>query len=443
MIHILGPVFTSRHKYVFHLVFKVLLGVEYRYSIANTKDDVTRLLNDHEAFIGYGIVDDDRILTMFESTVLNEVTAVSQIMSVDFQSGYPKYYYLPENTLIDFDIFTAIFHLITEYDMYDLPVHDKHGRYRESEYDAIWFGHFKMPLVNIYTEYLWERLIEKYPFLPPRPEKKFSWEITIDVDEPWAFLNKGIYGLGGFVRDWLTGNKENLALRKKAFKTGKDPYYSFDELFEILPPENTTFFFLINGKSVYDSHFTSRNLKYRNLIHKIYQRGYKTGIHPSYFSYLEPEIIAREKRALERILKKKVTASRQHFLKYYLPYTYEYLEEAGITEDYTSCPIHSTGFRNFTACPFPFYNIRTRRITGITIYPAMVMDTTLIKYMKLEPDAAIANIKEFIDLTAKYKGRFIMIWHNSNYTDSFGRGPWKRVLQETVAYLKEITGNLS
>ena len=441
MIHILLPVYTTRHKYVFRIIFDIILGVEYKFTIASTKDDVTALLNDEEAFIGYGIVNDDRILTIYDSELLNEGIVASQLMAIDNEGEFPKYFYLPENTLIDFDLFSAVFHLVTEYERLDIPVLDKHGRYREGFYETMRSHNYKLPLVDIYAEYLWKRLTEKFPVLKPRPEKKFTYEFTIDVDQPWAFLNKGIYGYLGLLKDKILGNTENIENRKIAISTNKDPFDSFDELFELLPPENTIFFFLLNGKSYFDSHFTSRNKKYRELIRKVDSRGYKIGLHPSYFSYLEPEIMESQRKSLEKIINKPVTITRQHFLKYYLPDTYEYLEEAGLKDDYTSCMISDSGFRNFICRPFPFFNMHRNTISPITIHPTMAMDTSFLNYNILEPELAVENIKFIIDSTVEYKGKFVLLWHNSNFTEFNNMGEWKTALRKIVAYIKEKADN--
>lgn len=348
---------------------------------------------------------------------------------------------------INFDLFAASFYLLTEYDKYMIDQRDSHGRIPDNLTFVFRNELYKQPLINIYAEQLREKICEKFPDLTEElndknPNKrKFTYELSFDIDFPWAYKHKGIVTYLGIARDILKRDFTGLKLRLQTISGKKDPYDVFDKLFELCPVEHTRFFFLINGLSKFDSRFTERNLAYRQLISKIFEKGYACGIHPSYLSSRSKTIMKDEVRALEKILKAKVISSRQHFLKYALPETYHLLQLLGIKKDYTGTFANVPGFKYSIAQPFPWFDLINNMQTPLWIHPTMVMDATLAKYQKLNTANALSMIKKYIDITKKYNGKFVLLWHNSSMSKLDGYAGWDNLLFEAIEYLKHQSDN--
>jgi len=436
MINLIINTLTPRQIYIFNIIFNHIYKTDYRIIETNKNPDFKVDFSPEEAYIIYAEYKDKKALSIPNLEYLEYIDISYEICHIRVKGDFPKVFYCPDKDDFDFDVFSACFILMTEYFMYNQPIFDEYGRINEYQYDVYTKKIYEYPLVNIYADYLWEQLIERFPFLS-RIERSFDYEITIDVDEPWLYLHKGIYSIFGKIKDRWTNNQENAARRHEVLKSKKDPYDNFDDLMEVMPPEKTTFFFLLNGRSNFDPKFTSWNLHYRKLIRKIAAKGYRIGIHPSYFSSLNKRLIMRQKEALEDIIDKEIDTSRQHFLKYRLPDTYEYLIEAGIKNEYSSCLVHFAGFKNFIACPFPSYDFKKRKATELIIHPCMFMDISLFKHMGLSPEDGFETIKTLIDRTFEVKGKFVFILHNNYFTDYNNMGQWKDVFKETVKYLKE------
>jgi hypothetical protein len=432
MINLITDKSSERLKYIIEVIFKIILKTPYTIvdlSVNNKPD-----FKSGEVVLNYSsrkIPGSFRIPNtglLFEENIRDHQPEINT-------DRIPKLYPFTRNDYdLDFDIFSASFYLITEYEKYGKQVFDKHNRYKEDEYFTFNNGLYKEPLLNRYAEELWNKLIAKYSHLQ-REKSKFDYEITIDVDHPWAYLHKGFTGYAGFIKDILTLDATNFKNRYHSFRTNQDPYDCFDWLFKVCPAERTRLFFLINNQSKYDGRFTADNPHYADLIRKIATHGFECGIHPSYNSYLSAEAIADEKIMLSGILGKEVTSSRQHYLRYHLPETNRALIEAGIKHDYTTAMVNSIGFRNGIATEFNWFDLGKNVKTALILHPTMAMDVSLKNYLGYDAEYAFNQLLDLIKITESVNGKFVLIWHNSNLNQLAGWADWKGLFSELLKYL--------
>ena len=159
------------------------------------------------------------------------------------------------------------------------------------------------------------------------------------------------------------------------------------------------------------------------------------GLHPSYDTYHNYKQLITEKKRLEKALKKdEIVASRQHFLRMYVPGTFRHLEAAGFEEDFTVTFAHAPGFRSGTAIPYYFYDVEKDAPSKLLLHPTTVMDACLITHLCLRPEAALEKIKRLIDECKQSGGDFVSLWHNSNLEGSRKNNPWVNVFIEMFHY---------
>ena len=156
------------------------------------------------------------------------------------------------------------------------------------------------------------------------------------------------------------------------------------------------------------------------------------GIHPSYQSYLNDDVVAFEFKTLERVLEKQVCTSRQHFLRFTLPKSYQLLIKQGVTEEYSMGYAEVIGFRAGTCTPYPFYDLSKEQPTGLKVYPLIAMDVTLHNYMKLNVSDAIDRFAAIIQEVKNVNGTFISLWHNSSFSQLHGMQDWKPVFEQML-----------
>ena len=142
-----------------------------------------------------------------------------------------------------------------------------------------------------------------------------------------------------------------------------------------------------------------------------------------------------KKKRLEKLSNKQIIKSRQHYLKFYLPQTYNDLIEAGIKEEYSMCFADKPGFRAGTCKPFYFYDLKHERSTSLKIFPVTFMEGTYMDYVKLSPHQALLDIYNLMEQVKNVNGTFISIWHNNTVSNTEKYRDWRNVHNKMIQRL--------
>ena len=422
---------SERLTYVADLIFRRLLGLTYR--IVGESGPFPR---DGSLIIDYTRHTSTSLVAIPNLGLLHETGVRPQKFEIlHYEIPYLFAKPSPQPNELEFDIFSAAFYLVTEYEKWATPVYDAHGRYDETAYLSHTEAWYLYPLVHLYAERLWKFIAPRVSQeKPARPS--FSFRLTFDIDHPWKFLKKG-WGLsiGGLVKDIGRGDWGQFQERSRALWTGKDPNQSFDTIFQHCDPSWTQFFFLVDRASPHDGRFTYQHPGYQHLIRQIQEKDYPVGIHPSYTSYLDASRIQVEKTKLESIIQQPVFHSRQHYLRYRYPDTFQYLAEAGIKEEYTLANYSTGGFRTGMAVPYPWFDLSTNRATELLLHPTILMDVTLTQYQGLTPEEGIAYAEKLVQYTHQVGGTFTLLLHNDTLSDS---GMWKGWKKHWLNFIEEV-----
>lgn len=335
--------------------------------------------------------------------------------------------------VMGFDLFTAIFFLLSRAEEYSNDQRDMHGRFR-AEYSLFPREFVSRPVIDEWLCYFRDRFLADKPLaLKPRA---FRWVNTYDIDVAYAFKHRPLTRM-------VAGSLKNLyrldfhAFRKRLkvlFSGDADPFDTYDFQAEISRAHDaeTIYFFLLGDKDQYDRNLSAKHPGMQNLIRQV--RAYATvGIHPSYASLGKPEKIGMEIGRLANILNEKVTCSRQHFLRFSLPDTYQHLIREGIRSDYSMGYADFPGFRAGTCTPHRFFDLKAGKTTELEIYPLTLMDATLRDYQYLSSSLATQQIRDLIDRVRAVKGTFISLWHNDTLQDK-PANVWRQQYLEMAMY---------
>ncbi|MBK8952023.1 MAG: hypothetical protein IPM85_06635 [Chitinophagaceae bacterium] len=255
-----------------------------------------------------------------------------------------------------FDIFAASFYLLSRYEEYLTHQKDEYGRYSHTNSLAYTEGFLNLPLVNIWIKDLKQVINAQFPNFPTSNNQLFTFIPTYDIDEAWAYKNKVWWrNTGGALRDVLKGDLKRVATRLNVIR-GKlqDPYDTYEWLDTLNEKYNLNpvyFFLAANKKGKFDKNISPANFQWQKLV-KRHSEKYAAGIHPSWRSGDEPELLKSEITILEMISERKIVGSRQHYIRFAFPETYRKLLEAGITEDYSMGYGSINGFRASVATHF-------------------------------------------------------------------------------------------
>ncbi|CAN5225955.1 hypothetical protein BH09BAC2_BH09BAC2_10780 [soil metagenome] len=425
---------TTRTEYTFNLIFSQLLGLSY----ATTTDEA--VFRDHKgvklSYRDEPVADEYFVKSsglLFRDKIIDIPV---EVMKKNLQPVI-----FPNDGDLGFDIFSAVFYMVGRYEEYLPHPTDDHGRFKASDSFAFKNDFLHQPVVNIWIDMFQADLKRKYPDIEFR-EKAFSSVVSYDIDIAYQFKGRGVLrSIGGLVKDIMIGNFSNVTARIKTLSAlQNDPWDIYNDLKNYLQQRKIkpTIFFLLADHGDKDKNIPHRHPLMQKLI-KTIQSFAEIGIHPSFTSGKDQQKIINEKQRLEDIAGTQIIRSRQHYLRFFLPETYQYLLRAGIKEDYSMGFADMPGFRAGICTPFYFYDLQQEVATDLKVFPITIMESSLIHYMKVKPADALNTIKQLMQQVKKVSGTFISIWHNHTISKTKEYIEWKAVHDQMITELIKIT----
>ncbi len=406
---------TRRLVYILDILLRDRLGIDYE------------LVPDKEAYLHSDLpginysnapVREEREIHIIPAFLLFRNDLVSLQPDTGLLNEMPVLFPAKKKDVFSFDIFSASFFMLSRYEEY-LPFSaDRYGRFPASESLAFRENFLEIPVVDLWTDYLRDRIRNVFPQIHLKI-REFRYIASYDVDQAFAFRYKPLPRLlGGAMRE------KNFFLRLRVLMRGeKDPFDTFDRIKKWHRQWGATpyFFFHVGKWDTYDKSIPSRKKIMQFLIRNCDSFG-RTGLHPSFRSHRHPEILLEEKRRLEKILGRPVIRSRQHFLLLRLPDTYHQLIDTGILEDYSMGFPDKSGFRAGTSIPYHWFDLLRNEDTPLMIYPFAIMDGTLKDRLGLSPVEAHETLLKYFHMVKNVRGTLITLWHNHSLAET---GEWK------------------
>ena len=284
----------------------------------------------------------------------------------------------------------------------------------------------KTPVVDMLEELLFTSLqlvcegnglsLEHKPFWPDG--KKFAVCLTHDVDrvyKTFQYIPSILAHIRRIEPSGIIKQARNLLSRR-----GKDnPFWNFEEIMNLenrLGVKSTFFFLNESGKPNPFSYsswikFTGRyNIDSPDIIEiikKLHSEGFEIGMHGSYNSYNDVNLLKREKAELEEILGDRVYGIRQHYLNFDLQNTFNCQVVAGFEYDSTIGFNKGTGCRRGTCFPFYPLDHNTGKELPLLEIPLIIMDVAL------NNRDLLGQCLEVMDEVERHKGVLTLLWHQS------------------------------
>lgn len=410
---------THRLKYTFDLVLKDLAGIDYDFTT-----DAGKFGFHTGPKLNYSTKPFGDELFFYATDLLFERKIRRQDLSVfdwndtkAFFATHPKY-------VIPFDPFAASFYMVSRYEEY-LPFNpDKFQRFDASESFAFQKGFLTKPVVNIYAQKIKQIFREQFPEMVFR-EKKYSYVSTVDIDNAWAYKEKGLIRTCGALLRSLSKFDFDDLFERITVLTGrkKDPYDTYDQLSYLQHKYHLKmiYFFLLGDYAENDKNVSASSKKLQSLIKSIADYT-EVGLHPSFDSNQRQGRFRIEQARLQKILRRDINKSRQHFLKMSFPATYRQLIDLDVIDDYTMGFSGEIGFRAGICTTFNFFDLERDMETRLRVHPFAVMDATLRYYMKITPAEVLSYVGPIIKEIKAVNGTFITVWHNESISN---RKPWE------------------
>ncbi len=337
------------------------------------------------------------------------------------------------------DIFATIFWFLSRHEEYQIENRDEHGRFTSTMSLAGKLGCLQRPIVDEIVAKLISILKEKLPQLSTNIPIVQHLS-TIDIDQPWAYAHKGFKVVLGAIKAKIEGDDIGFALRKKSFISAyDDPYFTFVEL-ESWHDELgiTPQYFVLSSDNQHplDVNHPIDQTATRSIIRSL-DRGDNMGLHPSYHSHTSLDILRKEKLDLETSLEHVITKSRQHYLKFNLPDTYRNLVTVEMNEDHSMGYADAIGYRAGTGHRFYWYDIENDIQTTLRVFPLIIMDMTLKKYMQLSPTQAHKLCQNMVKNANALGSPVTILWHNSSLSEIDAWTPWISVYRDLLKSISQ------
>jgi len=398
---IYSPSITPRISYTFRVIFERILNCSVHFTT-----NIEELTSSTEPKMAYSPHKIETSVWMESIPLLFEENIVKQAINPEKWENFILFF-PTKNGKFPIDVAAVVFYLISRYEeYYDDNELDKHGRFQCKSNVAFQLGWHRNVMVHRLAASLAQMIKTDFPkFVYSLP--KFEELFTHDVDIAFQYKGKSWWHWCGAVAKALlqlrfehTGNYLKTALGKEVL----DPFDNFET--ENLS-KKPIYFIPTCPFGKYDKNISYKTKAFRDLIDKL-KTFSEIGIHPSYHSSKKTTLIEKEIKRLERISQLKITKSRQHFLRFCFPATFQALIKAGITDDYSLGWHDEAGFRASIAVPYPFFDLEKNEETELILHPLALMDTV---FNKDKEQTVFNELKEEIK---EMGGTLIVLTHNSN-----------------------------
>lgn len=416
-------------EYTFYCLLSVFLGLRYEIVIDDASCDYKITCNSQTLQIANFFFKDDRVEQLYQHDNLPSAVNFSDIELENIQFsqviifGNSSWSKQEGGFKWGNDIVAASFYMLTRWEETVIENKDEHNRFLAIDSLAYKNNFLQRPIVNEYVEILYHTL-KSFGLDQIRKVRKYTTLATHDVDRPflWDSTLGKIKSIGASLL--IRRNKEEIKLRAQNIVRGTDPFDTFDLLMDMSESigEKAHFFFMAGGETEFDNFYQLGQPTVINLIKRIKKRNHCIGIHPSYNTYRDLDKLNSEIDILQKATGTKVSSSRQHYLRFDVSNTWNILDKSNVEWDSTMCYADVAGFRSGICYSYPVYDIVKREQLSLIEKPLIVMDTTLLRYEKLQVKQALSRVENLQNEVRRYNGNFVFLWHNS----SFNSQEWVR-----------------
>jgi hypothetical protein len=347
---------------------------------------------------------------------------------------------------LNYDVLSLAAWVLSRREEVDSPASDEHERFPARASHAWKHRYLDRPIVDEWLNILGQLVDHTWPNLV-RKHHSFLVAPSHDVDHPsrYGFLTFS-QTCRAVAREVLRERNLMGAAKAAYIRMGTkdslhplDPANTFDYIMSASEKRGLgSSFYFICGRTnrEKDAFYEPGHPAIRKLIRMAHARGHEVGLHPSYGTYLRPDLLAREAEALriiaaEERVDQELWGGRMHFLRWRQPETLRAWEETKFDYDSTLGYADMPGFRCGTCFEYQALDPVRLRTMSIRIRPLIAMECTVIhpRYLGLGiTDEALQHFLLLKNRCRSVGGTFTILWHNSELCDPASRSLYEAVL---------------
>tara|TARA_R110001599_G_scaffold350098_1_gene579606 strand:- start:1287 stop:2735 length:1449 start_codon:yes stop_codon:yes gene_type:complete len=342
---------------------------------------------------------------------------------------------------LGFDPVAMVFFLLSGMEETLVKARDPHDRFSAAQSFIATQGWLERAVADENVEVLRQLMTALWPGLA-FATRQGGTVVSCDVDQPFSpDLRKPYPWVRAVGGDLLSRKSVALAARRGLNGVlaplgwnGLDLSYSFPRYLDVLKRTGLkASFYIISGHSggAIDGCYTLDEVPIRRLLSTLADAGHELGVHGSYNSYRDPQVMQVERANLLRTCEDlgldtqgadaHGRGNRQHFLRWDGQVTPDHLDATGFTYDTSGSFADRPGFRYGTARPFTMWSWQTHAALSLRQHPLIAMECSVIsdRYMGLKyGEEAYALMRRLQARAIRYGGDFTLLWHNSFFNRS-------------------------
>ena len=171
--------------------------------------------------------------------------------------------------------------------------------------------------------------------------------------------------------------------------------------------------------------YSVRDQGIKKSLQNLISMGAEIGLHPGINTFNNKEKLLYQKDLLEEVIQKEVVRSRQHYLKYEYPMTFQYLEAVGIKNDSSILVDLNEESDKEKRSTYLMKN-EDGSPMQITQTPLVFMDT---HHMQLGDEEILSILEKSLSVAKEEGGEVMVLWHNNNISNSREESLYKEALQ--------------
>jgi peptidoglycan/xylan/chitin deacetylase (PgdA/CDA1 family) len=455
MIKITAPLnFTREKDYIFNFIFNESLGVPFEI-IYETRPSYLIMIGENQIeikdsfFVNFPDIDKVYVDKKNLPSTVQRIQTDYLEEELHFLWGDPNFSVniqeSNKNFFIGFDLIATIFFMLSRWEEIVEKQRDIDHRFDAKSSLAFKHDFLDKPIVDYYIRFLKNIISEISPDSVFKPTVS-SINVSCDVDEPFDGTVSNLYlTCRTFFFDMVKRKSFVTAFKRlrryiyNSFGNYKYDYnYTFDRYMDICEKHNlkATFYFICNQEEPRNCRYNIEDKNIVSLLKMIHSRGHDIGLHGSYQSYVDQSKIIREKHRLQSTLDKnkidqKVLKNRQHYLRFEVDRTPEYLDDAGFLFDSTGGFADLPGYRFGTSNDFSMWGWIKMTKLSLIQQPLILMECSVIdtEFMNLKlTEKTIDTMLAYKKHAGKY-GQFNILWHNSHFKNEIEFTFFERLLE--------------
>ena len=182
---------------------------------------------------------------------------------------------------------------------------------------------------------------------------------------------------------------------------------------------------------LFDPGYDISSEELKTLIFRLRDDGHEIGLHPAFDAWRDSELIANQRKILEKNIGSSILSCRQHWLRFSWEKTWGAQSKGGVKKDSTLMFNERPGFRNSTCLSWNPWNPKDSKPHALSSINSILMDSHLYDYRSFTEKDRNAEITRWTRECRAVGGDCCFLWHPHTLNEEYGwRAGFEFLLKE-------------